>query len=269
MSREPLISVIVPVYNAEEFLEQCIKNIQNQTYKNIEIIVVDDGSTDNSAEIAERYPIKLIRQNNQGVSAARNKGIDTAKGQYLHFMDVDDSINLTFYQKLVSSIIETGVDISCSEMINQRERNQTHFFKKVKVYKSVSEKLRVTYVGRIGYVWRYLFRTEFIKTNGFRFEEGRIVEDLMFSLSAVFFANGLVVVPGAQYTYVYRENSQLTIAGEEKLAKRNRDWQYAKALRKAFAEKHGFKIPGVNTGKLTYFWWKFKNLYLKGKRYVN
>lgn len=256
----PLVSVIVPVYNAEEYLAQCIENILQQTYKNIEIIVVDDGSSDSSAEIAERYAVKLIRQENLGVSVARNKGIEAALGQFLHFMDVDDLINIEFYQKLVSAVVDTGVDIACSEMINQREKNQSNCFKKIKVYRSVSDKLTVTYVGRIGYVWRYLFQTEFLKKHNLQFEEGRIVEDLMFSLSAVYFANGLVVVPGAKYTYVHRENSQLTIVGDEYQAKRDRDWQYAKAQRKAFAEKHGFKIPGVNTGKLGYLWWKVKKM---------
>jgi glycosyltransferase involved in cell wall biosynthesis len=261
VSAAPLISVIVPVYNAEQHLAQCIANVLQQTYKNIEIIVVDDGSTDRSAQVAESYPVKLIKQQNAGVSAARNKGIDVAAGQFIHFMDADDIINDTFYQKLVSAMLDTGVDVSCCEMINQRERNQTNYFRKRKVYRSVSEKLTVTYVGRIGYVWRYLFRTAFLMQHNLRFEEGRIVEDLMFSLNAVFFAKGLVVVPGAQYTYVHQENSQLTIAGEAQQAKRDRDWQHAKALRKAFAEKHGFKIPGVNTGKLAYFWWKIRNLF--------
>lgn len=257
----PLVSVIVPVYNGEQYLRQCLENLLSQTYKNIEIIIIDDGSADNSAEIAEQYPVKLIKQKNLGVSVARNAGIDLAQGQYLHFMDVDDRVNAEFYQKLVSAIDATGVDIACSEMINQRIRQETSLFKKLKVYRTVSEKLKATYVGRIGYVWRYLFRADFLKEHQLRFEEGRIVEDLMFSLSAVFFANGLVVVPGAQYTYVHTEKSQLTIVGQEHQAKRDRDWQHAKALRKAFAERHGFKIPGVNSGKLAYFWWKIRNIW--------
>ncbi len=262
ISGNPLVSVIVPVYNASAFIVQCIDNILHQTYKNIEIIIVDDGSTDNSAEIAQRYPVKLLRQKNSGVSVARNAAIEIAQGEYLHFMDVDDVINLEFYQKLVSAISETGIDIACSGMINQREKNQTHFFKKLKVYTTVADKLKVTYVGRIGYVWRYLFRTEFLKKSNIRFEEGRIVEDLMFSLTAVFFANGLVVVPGALYTYIYREGSQLTLVGKEQQNKRDIDWQHAKTLRSAFAKKHGFKIPGVNSGRWGYYCWRCTNVFL-------
>lgn len=262
MTRQPLVSVVIPVYNAELYLAQCIENIQSQSYKNLEIIVVDDGSTDSSTKIAENYQVKLIRQENKGVSVARNKGLDTANGEYLHFMDVDDAINPDFYQKLVSASVETGATIACAGMINQREKNQTHFFKKLKVYTSVAEKLKITYVGRIGYVWRYLFNTEFIRNNNLRFEEGRIVEDLMFSLQAVYFADSLVVVPGTTYTYVHRENSQLSIVGSEHQAKRDRDWQHAVNLRKAFAQQHGFKIPGVNAGKIGFFWWRFKNAYI-------
>lgn len=261
ISEQPLVSVIIPMYNAKLYIDQCIQNVLHQTYKNIEVIVVDDGSTDDSAAIAERYPVNVIRQKNRGVSAARNSGIDIAKGYYLHFMDVDDMINETFYQKLVSAMLQTGVEVSCSEMINERVTKETSFFKELKVYNTVSEKLRVTHVGRIGYVWRYMFSTQFLIKNNIRFEEGRIVEDLMFSLSAVFFANALVVVPGAQYTYVHREGSQLTIVSEEQHAKRDRDWKHAKILRNAFAKKHGFQIPGVNSGKFGYLWWKLRNLY--------
>ena len=261
ISKQPLVSVIIPIYNGEQYVRSCLENILNQTYKNLEIIVVDDGSTDKSAEIAAQYPVKVIREKNSGSGAARNIGIDIAEGEYLHFMDVDDMINATFYEKLVFAMIETGVDVSCSEMINQRIKNQTHFFKKLKIYKSVAEKLKITYVGRIGYVWRYVYRTEFLKKNNIRFEEGRVVEDLMFSLSALFFADRLVVVPGAQYTYIYQQGSQLTIAGEDQQAKRDRDWQHAKMLRSKFAEKHGFKIPGVDNGKIGYLFWKFRNYY--------
>lgn len=261
ISQSPLVSVIIPVYNANLYLSNCIENILNQTYKNIEIIIVDDGSTDNSAEIAERYPVKLLRKENQGVSAARNNGIDLAQGQYLHFMDADDLINDLFYENLVRNIQKENADMACAEMINQHNKKQTHFFKASKVYKTVPEKLKATYVGRIGYVWRYLFRTEFLKNYNIKFEEGRIVEDLVFSLTAVFHAQRLVVVPQATYTYIHREDSQLTIAGQEQQAKRDRDWQHARAVRKAFAKKHGFKIPGVNSGKFGYFLWQLKNSY--------
>lgn len=95
---EPLLSIIVPIYNVEQYLERCIESIINQTYKNLEIILVDDGSKDNSGTIADTYAskdnrIKVIHKENGGLSDARNHGLDQAKGKYIIFIDSDDFID--------------------------------------------------------------------------------------------------------------------------------------------------------------------------------
>src|SRR5687768_3446883 len=89
-SAKPLISVVIPAYNGEVFLEQAIQSALEQTWPRAEVVVVDDGSTDRSAEIAASYPVKLVRQENRGVAAARNRGIDEARGDLLSFLDQDD-----------------------------------------------------------------------------------------------------------------------------------------------------------------------------------
>ena len=96
MSDSPLISVIIPVYNVEKYLHRCLDSVIEQTYKNLEVILIDDGSTDHSGEICDDYAAKdvrihVIHQENQGVSAARNKGLDNVKGEYITFVDSDDS----------------------------------------------------------------------------------------------------------------------------------------------------------------------------------
>ena len=96
------ISVIVPIYNAELYLEQCLESIKNQTYKNFEVIMIDDGSTDKSQEICKKFSnsdkrFKLICQKNSGVSAARNKGISEATGKYIYFCDSDDFCNIDIF----------------------------------------------------------------------------------------------------------------------------------------------------------------------------
>lgn len=110
-----LISVIVPVYNAGKYFNNCINSIVNQTYKNLEIIIVDDGSTDSSPEICDKWAekdsrIKVIHKENSGASSARNTGIDSAKGDYIAFVDADDRIELDMYEIMLNEIIENNAD---------------------------------------------------------------------------------------------------------------------------------------------------------------
>lgn len=261
MPTQPLISVIIPVYNGEKYVKSCLENVLNQTCKSLEIIVVNDGSTDNSAQIAKSFPVHLINlEKNQGLSAARNTGMDAANGRYIHFIDVDDAINNQFYEELAAAIVETGADIACAGMMNEKRYYKSMFFKKRKVYEGTYEKLKVTYVGKLGYVWRYLFELEFLRKHNLRFEENRLMEDLMFSLPAVYYAKKLVVVPGAVYEYLHRENSIMTNSNIEHKKKRRADWTHTKAYRREFARKHNLKIPGVNTDVLDYI---FKKIYRK------
>ena len=106
---EELISVIVPVYNVEKYVEKCVESIINQTYKNIEIILVDDGSTDNSGKIIDNISlkdnrIKVIHKENGGLSDARNAGLDICNGKYIGFVDSDDSIHKKMYEILYKNI---------------------------------------------------------------------------------------------------------------------------------------------------------------------
>ena len=100
------VSVIVPVYNVENYLEECVNSILNQTYENLEIILVDDGSTDNCPQICDDWAkkdkrIKVIHKANGGVSSARNVGLDNATGEYIGFVDSDDYIDITMYEKML------------------------------------------------------------------------------------------------------------------------------------------------------------------------
>lgn len=106
MENEPLISIVVPVYNVESYLVNCVSSIIEQTYKNLEIILVDDGSTDKSKKICDDLAkkdkrIKVIHKDNGGLSSARNAGIDVAKGEYIGFVDSDDKINKNMYRILL------------------------------------------------------------------------------------------------------------------------------------------------------------------------
>lgn len=111
-----LISVIIPIYNAELYLQKCLDSVVNQTLKDIEVICVDDGSTDNSVDIIKKYMmsdsrIKLFQQSNKGAGAARNYGLKYAIGKYVHFLDSDDWLDLSAYEKTHNVIEETKSDI--------------------------------------------------------------------------------------------------------------------------------------------------------------
>lgn len=128
------ISIIVPVYNTEKYLEQCIESILNQTYRNIEIILVNDGSEDSSLSICEYYAnmdsrVILLQQENRGVSAARNRGIDVAKGEFISFVDSDDWIDEDLYEILLKDALEKRKKVViCSNVIEYRGRK---FIKKI------------------------------------------------------------------------------------------------------------------------------------------
>ena len=124
MNNEPLVSIIVPVYNVSKFLPQCMDSLIRQSYHNIEIIAVNDGSTDNSLEILSRYAqkfpqIKIISQANAGLSAARNTGIDASKGEYLCFVDSDDWMDTDTCQKAIEAVQKSNVDIVCWNYVKE------------------------------------------------------------------------------------------------------------------------------------------------------
>ena len=107
--KKPLISIIVPVYNVEDYIEECLESLVKQTYKNLEIILIDDGSTDNSGEICDDYVlkdtrIKCFHQINQGVGAARNKGLEVAEGELIGFVDPDDYCDLEMFLEMYKSM---------------------------------------------------------------------------------------------------------------------------------------------------------------------
>lgn len=126
---QPLISIIVPVYNVEKYICKCIDSIVNQTLKEIEIILIDDGSTDNCPKILDEYAkrdkrIRVFHQRNSGQSSARNKGLDVASGEYIGFVDADDWIELNFYEELYKSIVKNFSDISiCSRKVYDIDNN--------------------------------------------------------------------------------------------------------------------------------------------------
>lgn len=257
----PIVSVIIPCYKGEKYIGSCLDMMFSQSYKNLEIIVIIDGILDNTEEIASAYPVKIIRfEQNRGLSAGRNAGIAAATGKYIHFMDVDDRINKDFYLNMVQVSEETGADISCASMYNEKSIYQSQIFNKRKIAVSTKEKLKISWVSKWGYVWRYLFNLEFIKNTGILFEEGRLIEDMPFSFRMLYLANKIVSAKDAVYFYADVPGSILNNTSKKISDKRREDLHHAKEIVSKFAKEKGIKQqPGrsFNLDKLHYIFRKY------------
>lgn len=131
-SHHPLISIIIPVYNLEYYLRECLTSVIGQTYTNLEIIIINDGSTDSSPCICDQFAaqdkrVTIIHQENRGVSYSRNIGLDNARGAYIGFVDGDDWIEKDMYETLLSLTIEYNANISmCSHFLEYNDRNKVN-----------------------------------------------------------------------------------------------------------------------------------------------
>ncbi len=175
-NKEPLISVLLPAYNVEKYIGHCIETIMNQTYKNIEIIIVDDCTPDNSGKIAEEYAkkdkrIKVIHhKKNMGLSAARNTGIENSHGEYITFVDSDDWVSEDYVEYLYKIIIETNSDIALAKnFFTSRFQEQ---ITEDKIYSITSEDMLCDIMyNRIHVgVWNRLYKRSIIGDNRFRLE---------------------------------------------------------------------------------------------------
>lgn len=211
-----LISIIVPVYNVGEYLCECVDSILSQTYQNSEIILVDDGSTDNCPELCDSYAsrdsrIKVIHQVNQGLSAARNKGFEASRGNYIAFVDADDMIFGTYIEKLYSLIIKNDAQIAiCSYT---RAQNGLDEKTVVEEYILTSEKMLKEWHGKRKsietVVWNKLYSREIFENfeHSKIFPEGKTHEDIYTSHLFVNLAETVAITNKKMYFYRKREKS--------------------------------------------------------------
>lgn len=253
--------MIIPCYKGERFIAACLENVLRQAYQmKLEVIVVIDGDLDRSASIAKAYPVKVIvLKENQGLSAARNIGLEAATGEYVHFMDVDDKVNSEFYANMAVALSGTEADIACAGMINDRKPYKSQIFHKIKEYTTPRGKLSVTWVAKWGYVWRYVFRRSFLIENNLKFEVGRFIEDRYFSFAALYFARKVITVPGANYTYRCTDGSVMNKKDLKWKKKLKEDYKHSKELISNFASSHNVSAPGLpwNLGILLYIFRKY------------
>lgn len=206
MSEEfPLVSVIIPVYKVEPYLRRCIDSIIHQTYRNLEIILVDDGSPDNCGAICDEYAlrdtrVKVIHKENNGVSAARNTGLDNASGKYVGFVDSDDHIVPEMYERLMMAIESDQADIVFCSYYSELSPTDIRSDYSVELSLPTGEyQERMRYGMSSVEVWSRLFRSNLF--DGIRFPEGRRYEDFIIMPALYDKANKIVGIDDRLYYY--------------------------------------------------------------------
>lgn len=204
------VSVIVPVYNVEDYLEKCLFSLVNQTLRDIEIIVVNDGSTDNSQDIVDKYKkdnsnIKSYIQKNKGQAAARNFGLRYCTGDYVTYVDGDDYIELNMLESLYNEVIKDDYDIIISDIIKEEDGKAYVFKNYWKVKDEVNKNFMTSHMGPVA----RLYKRKFLLDNKFKFLEGVIYEDLGSIPMLGMYTNKIGYVDSAYYHYVIRNGSSM------------------------------------------------------------
>lgn len=202
---EPKVSIIIPVYNSEKYLEKCIDSILNQDYKNIELIIINDGSTDSSKEIIENYQKKYndtiiyIEQKNLGPAVARNNGIKNATGKYIFFIDNDDYIDKNYIATFVKEAESNNYDIIIGgyrrtnekgKILEEVKYNNTKWCK----YKSITP-------------WARIYNREYVVKNKFEFLKCNIGEDIYFNIQAVSISDNVKIIDYIGYNWFLNSQS--------------------------------------------------------------
>ena len=217
------LSTIIPVYNVEKYLANCLESVINQDLKDIEIICVNDGSTDGSLSILKEYSkiderIMIVNQKNHGQAIARNVGLSIASGEYIHFIDSDDYIGPNSYKKLykISKKHNTDVtifnfiikDLAGKTIINPQKTN----LPREKVF---SLKENQDYFMYNCAVWNKLFKKSFLVHNKILFQDYKMAEDILFSIKSEITSHKMIYVDDRFYYHHARENSKVQTIGSD------------------------------------------------------
>lgn len=196
------VSIIIPVYNVEKYIDKCLESIINQTYENYEIILVDDGSSDDSYNIIKSWQKKYndviicLKQKNKGAGAARNRGLEVAKGDFIVFVDSDDYLDNDFLEVMVSNINDNDIVISGSRHVSE---NSVLYTRKLKEDDWTKFQQLV--------IWAKIYRTEFIKKNKLLFSDIKTGQDVVFSLECYSHEPNVKIIDYVGYNNYHNLNS--------------------------------------------------------------
>ena len=222
----PKVSVIIPVYNVEEYLPKCLDSVVNQTLKDLEIICVDDCSTDNSCGIIQEYAdqdnrIKLVEnQQNSGAAISRNNGLDIATGEYIYFMDSDDWIDNDYLETMFKTIEEVNTDavVNLAILYHKMENKQVQYLRAKYSFGYVTNKQEILQLPVMA--WCKLFKYEFLEKNKINFLDIKYANDLVFHYETLPFLEKVFTFKGPFYHYIYRKQG---------LSNQNPNLRYIKA----------------------------------------
>ena len=252
------VSVIVPIYNEEKNLKRCIESLINQTYKNLEIILINDGSTDNSKEIIDSYKDKrivAIHKKNTGIGDTRNMGIAKSTGDYIMFVDSDDYIELNYVEVLLKSLNENKADLAISNYYLDTPSKTYEI--DLKNLKTTSIKEDEDLLCKINLSpWNKLYKKDLIINNNNKFPYKVKYEDVPFVVEAVIKARKISFVPNYLYHYVIKKSGE-TITRDERI--------FDIITICAIVEK---KLNQINYVNKTNFFVKLLSYYLKNSRYI-
>ena len=218
----PLISVIVPVYNTEQYLDQCIRSIVDQTYHKLEILLIDDGSTDASGIICDKWnkvdkQIRVVHQQSLGLSVARNTGLNMCSGDIITFVDSDDYIDPNMYSEMFRRMEKDQSDIViCASHrvdVNGRVLNVSEVIEgTIDTRQALLELIRQRNIKQT--IWNKLYRREIVQS--IEFEVGKVFEDVYWSYRAIGNSTKISLISNVFYSYLFRENSITQTAYSEK-----------------------------------------------------
>jgi len=226
LSINPLVSIIVPVYNVEKYLRQCLDTITGQSFQDIEILIVNDGSTDDSLKIIKEYElndkrVKILDKENGGLSSARNSALDIARGDYIAFIDSDDWVDLSMIEVLYKKALDSGADVVLYDCYAYHEDTDilvecwASVYVKNKEYTNLLDRkdLLVPCLS-----WLKLYKKSFLNKYNLRFLEGVILEDTLWNLKVISLASKVISIKQKLYFYRQRRTS---IMGNMLLSKRD------------------------------------------------
>ena len=265
-----LISIVVPIYNVERYLNECVESLLNQTYQNIEIILVDDGSSDNCGKMCDDYAnkderIKVIHKENGGLSDARNYGIDVATGKYIVFVDSDDYVDAKYIEELYNAIQINNTKVSQCNLLKVNDNGEV--LKEVgyldNQIKNAKDMIKDLYDGHAMdniVVWNKMYAIELF--DNLRYPVGKIHEDEYTTYKILYDTNEIAVINECLYNYRQNENSITGQMFNIKRLDKLEAWEERIIFFEEKEEKELYEIA-----LLQYFFW-LRKYYINTKKYI-